>query len=79
MKEFDKPLVTISQDEYEQLQECKNLIRTLWMRFGAHRWPKEFYPPKGLSWADIAKNPEEFDFYRWTHRIDVLMNYDDSE
>jgi len=81
MKKFDTPMVTISQEEYEQLQECKTLVNMLWMRFGPYQWPKVFQLPKGTTWKDLDKpeRKDDFDFYRFVHRVDVLMNFDDSE
>ena len=81
MREFDKPMVTISQEHFDQLQECKALIELLWRRFGPYDWPEEFRLPKGMTWSDLAKKGEtiEGSFYRFTHRMDVLMDFDDSE
>jgi hypothetical protein len=83
MKDFDKPLVTISQEDYDQLQECKALINMLWRRFCllGNGWPKEFRLPRGKSFRDFLgpEHSEDFQFYRFTQRVDVLMDFDDSE
>lgn len=78
MKNFDQPLVTISQEEYDQLQECKSLIRLLWNRFCLFgSWPKAFRVPQGKSFRDFPEHSDEFQFYRFTHRVDNL--FDDGE
>ena len=81
MKTYDTPMVTISQEEYTQLQECKSLINLLWMRFGPYSWPKPFRLPKGTTWRDLEEpgRQEDREFYRFSSRMDVLMNFDDSE
>jgi hypothetical protein len=81
MKEFDKPMVTISQEHFEQLQECKALINTLWMRFGPYEWPKEFRLPKGKTFRDLLPaESDDFQFYSgFTSRVEYLMKFDDSE
>lgn len=79
MKQFDKPLVTISPEEYDQLQECKSLINMLWMQFGPHEWPREFSLPRGKTFRDYSEHSHEFAFYQFRSRIDHLMGYDDSE
>jgi len=79
MKKFDPPMVCISPEEYEQLQECKALINTLWMRFGPYEWSKEFRLPKGKTFRDFPLHSTEFKFYQIRSRIDRLMDYDDSE
>jgi hypothetical protein len=79
MKTFDKPMVTISQEEYDQLQECKAVINVLWMQFGPHSWPERFHLPKGKMFADLDPHGHEFEFYQLRTRFDRLMDYDDSE
>jgi hypothetical protein len=36
MKEFDAPLVTITNEEYEQLVECRKILDELWMEHSPH-------------------------------------------
>ena len=79
MKEFDKPLVTISQEEYDQLQECKSIIKCLWKQFGPHSWPDRFRMPKGKTFVNLDPNGHDFEFYQLRSRFDRLMDYDDSE
>ena len=81
MKEFDKPMVTISQEHFEQLQECKAIVECLWMQFGPHSWPDRFRLPKGKTFADLdlAQGSHEFEFYQLRPRFDRLFDYDDSE
>ena len=77
MKEFDKPLVTITPEEYEQLQECKRVLTVLWRQFGPHSWPREFNLPSGKNFQNCS--PEEFEFYTLRSKLDRLFDYDDSE
>ena len=78
MKEFDKPMVTITQEHFEQLQECKTLINMLWTQFGPYQWPQEFRLPKGKTFRDLPA--DDFQFYSgFTSRMDRLMEFDDSE
>ena len=77
MKEFDTPMVTVSKDHYDQLQECKRIVTLLWMKFGPYEWPKEFRMPKGKTFADLNKS--EFDFYLLRSSMDTLFEFDDSE
>ncbi len=74
---FDQPLVTITQEHFEQLQECKALIEVLWQRFGPYDWPKEFRLPSGKLVSDLTQ--DDLKFHQFTHRMDVLMGFDDSE
>ena len=77
MREFDKPMVTISQEHFDQLQECKALIKILWQRFGPYDWPKKFRLPPGKLVSDLTQ--DDLKFHQFTHRMDVLMDFDDSE
>jgi hypothetical protein len=77
MKEFDKPMVTISQEHYEQLQECKAIVNSLWMQFGPYSWPEAFRLPKGKTFADL--DSYEFEFYQLRSRVEKLLGFDDSE
>jgi hypothetical protein len=79
VKKFDTPMVTISQEEYDQLQECKSIINVLWMQFGPHSWPERFRMPKGKTFRDFSEHSHEFEFYQIRSRFDRLMGYDDSE
>jgi hypothetical protein len=80
MKEFDKPMVTVSQEHYDQLQECKALINMLWMQFGPYQWPAEFRLPKGKTFRDFHEQSYEFKFYSgFRSRVERLMEFDDSE
>ena len=79
MKEFDKPLVTITQEHYDQLQECKAIIECLWMQFGPHEWPEAFRLPKGKTFHEFSEHSNEFKFYQIRSRFDRLFDYDDSE
>ena len=77
MKAFDTPMVTISQEEYDQLQECKAIINVLWMQFGPYQWPEAFRLPKGKTFADL--DTSEFEFYQIRSRFETLFGFDDSE
>jgi len=78
MKEFGEPMVTISREEYDQLQECKALIDMLWMRFGPYDWPKEFRLPRKKLLCDFHPESDEFRFYAgFRQRINVLVDFDD--
>ncbi len=80
MKEFDKPRVSITQEEYDQLQECKSLVNMLWMRFGPYKWPTEFNLPRGKTLRTFHEKSDDFKFYsEFRSRIDRLMGFDDSE
>ena len=82
MKDFGEPLVTITRAEYDQLQECKSLIKLLWDKFCifGNGWPKEFRLPRGKSFRDfLPEYSTDFQFYRFTSRVENLMNFDDSE
>ena len=77
MKEFGKPLVTITQEHYDQLQECRALIELLWAKFGHCDWPKEFRLPPGKFVSDLTQ--DDLKLHQFTHRMDALMDFDDSE
>ena len=80
MKEFDKPMVTITQEHFEQLQECKALVNMLWLQFGPYQFPAEFRLPKGKTFRDLSEHSDEFKFYAtFRSRLDRLMEFDDSE
>ena len=80
MKEFDEPMVTVSQEHFDQLQECKALIDMLWMHFGPYNWPQEFRLPRGKTFRDLSEHSAEFKFYSsFKTRVDRLMEFDDSE
>ena len=79
MKDFDEPMVTISKEHYDQLQECKSIVECLWTQFGPHSWPDRFRLPKGKTFADLDPHGHEFAFYQLRSRFDRLMGFDDSE
>ena len=80
MKEFDQHMICISQEEHQQLLECKTLINLLWSKFGAYDWPKEFRLPKGKTFRDLLDDgSDDFQFYQFIQRMENLMNFDDSE
>jgi len=72
-------MVTITQEHYNQLLECKNIVEVLWRKFGPHSWPREFSLPAGRTLSDIASDVHEFAFYTIRSRFDSLFDYDDSE
>lgn len=80
MKNFDAPLVTITQEEYDQLQQCKALIELLWAKFGPYDWPEAFRLPKGKSFRDLLpEDSTDFQFYQFRSHVNRLMEFDDSE
>jgi len=79
MKDHGSPMVTISQEHFEQLQECKKIVEAFWRKFGPHSWPREFHLPAGTTFYDIQHDPEEMYFYQLRTRFDRLFDYDDSE
>lgn len=79
MKEFDPPMVTITQEEHEQLLKCKGIVESLWRKLGPYNWPEVFQLPKGKTWRDILQDVEETAFYKIRTDIELLMGFDDSE
>ncbi len=79
MKKFPAPMVTISPEEYEQLQKCKSVVETLWRKFGPYSWPDAFRLPKGTTFKDIINDEQEMAFYQLRSDVDTLMEFDDSE
>lgn len=39
MKDFPDPLVTISKEEYDYLQRCKDILNEIWMEHGPYCLP----------------------------------------
>ena len=72
MKEFDPPLVAISQEEYQQLITCKSIAEDLWRMYGAYSFPKEMREPSPM----ISKGTYHDSIY---YRLTKLMDFDDSE
>ena len=71
MKEFDPPQVCISQEEYDQLQECKRVAESLWRIYGPYGFPKELQE-RVVEFPD--KYPQSV-----RGRLERLMEFDDSE
>lgn len=74
MKEFDPHLVTISQEEFEQLKTCRDIVHELWMVYGPYGFPKELREPN-----DYTRVAERGYHVSIRQRIERLMNFDDSE
>ncbi len=79
MKNFPAPMVTISPEEYAQLQKCKSIVETLWWKFGPYSWPEVFRLPRGKTIKDIINDEHEMAFYAIRTDIGTLMEFDDSE
>lgn len=80
MKKFPAPMVTISPEEYAQLQKCKSIVETLWWKFGPYSWPEVFRLPRGTTFKDIINDHEqEIAFYQICSTMKTLMGFDDSE
>ena len=79
MKEFDEPMVTVSQEHFDQLQECRSIVEDLWRQFGPYKWPEAFRLPRGKTFADLDPHGHEFRFYQIRSRLGRLMEFDDSE
>tara|TARA_B100001109_G_scaffold111638_1_gene91058 strand:+ start:267 stop:482 length:216 start_codon:yes stop_codon:yes gene_type:complete len=71
MKEFDPPQVCISQEEYDQLQECKRVAESLWRIYGPYNFPKELQ-------ERTSEYPNKYP-RSVRGRLELLMEFDDSE
>jgi len=77
MKDFGKPAVTISAEEYAQLKECQGIVKTLWHNLGPYNWPAEFRLPPKKTLLDFL--PEERELFAVGGKIADLFGWDDSE
>ena len=68
MKEFDPHQITISQEEHTQLVECRTIVRQLWHTYGPYKFPRE-----------LRERDSLYDNLSVNSRVDVVMNFDDSE
>jgi len=79
MKKFEPHRVCITQEEYQQLQQCKRIVSLIWRKFMWNGWPKEFRLPPGKTFADFVNDPDAMEFYQLRSTVDQLFDYDDSE
>lgn len=71
MKKFDAPRVSITQEEYDQLTACREIVNKLWMIYDAYNFPKEMQEP--------YQQGDEYMPQSIRARIEYLMDFDDSE
>jgi len=70
MKEFDTPMICITQEEYEQLKECR-IAQELWQIYGPYNFSKEL---------EQARNPLPGQYPHSIYsRLVRLNSFDDSE
>lgn len=71
MKTFDPPRVCISQEEYDQLLQCRIVAEQVWRIYGPYAFPKELQ-------VNHIEYPETYP-RSVRSRLERLMDFDDSE